>query len=209
MARKATLRSLIASRRIKALALLPFLLAATKSTLDPSEALAGRYYRQFPNGNVDGDKYTGEDIVEIVPVASGAAYVRIQLDFFNGHQCNIYGIARSENDALVYRDPSPTYDGRPCALTVKRAGRSLSIDDEEGTCHYSHCGARGSFSGVELPYSSKRPIRYMPRLKASDQYRLALDEWRTGTPIEELLKKELPPPEDRHSNCAAPCPMIN
>ena len=207
MARKAAHRSLIGLRRLKALALLPFLLAATKSTLDPAQALSGRYYRQFPNGNIDGDKYTGEDVVEIVSVAPGSAYVRVELDFFNGHECSIYGIARSENDALVYRDPSPTYDGKPCVLTVKRAGRSLLIDDDEGTCHFSHCGARGSFSDVKLPYSSKRPIRYMSLLKASDQYRWALDEWRTGTPIEEQWKNELPPHENNPPDCAGPCPM--
>jgi len=100
--------------------------------------------------------------------------------------CAITGVARAEGDALVYRDPRPAFgkDGR-CVLTIRRAGKSLSIDDGELTsCSPGYCGVRGTLSGVTLPYASKRAIRYLPRLKASAQYRAALAEWRTGKPVE-------------------------
>jgi hypothetical protein len=64
---------------------------------------------------------------------------------------------------------------------------------------------RGTLSKVAVPYASKRPIRYLPRLKASQEYRWALDEWRTGTPISEQWKKEQPPKApgcERPADCA-------
>lgn len=163
---------------MRALLALPLLLAVGPAA-DPVQDLAGRYYRQFPNGTMAGDKYTGQDIVEIVPVTPRAAYVRLSLDFFNGHVCGIYGIARVEGDALVYRDPrDPGEGGKPCLLTIRRKGAKLGWSDGEGSCK-DYCGMRGTLNG-ELPFASKRPIRYLPKLKASRQYREAIEEWRTG-----------------------------
>ena len=164
------------------------LLATGASAPDPAQTLAGRYYKQSQLHIVgyESEPYTGEDIVEIVPIAPRAAYVRVHLDYDNGHMCAIYGVARAEGAALVYRDPRPAFReyGR-CVLTIRRAGKSLSIDDGELTrCSPGYCGVRGTLSGVTLPYASKRPIRYMPRLKASREYRNALAEWRTGKPVE-------------------------
>ena len=158
-------------------ALLPLMLAATRAAPDPAQALAGRYYRQFPDASVTGEKYRGEDIVEIVPVSPAAAYFRVHLDYYNGHTCGIFGVARSEGGALVYRDPDRQPDGRSCVLRLQRSGGSLSIDDEGGSCK-SDCGARGSLSDVKIPYASRRPITYLARLKGSPQYRDAIREWR-------------------------------
>ena len=147
---------------------------------DPVKSLAGRYYKQFADGLVTGEKYTGEDIVEIVPVGRDAAYVRIHLDYYNGHQCGIYGVARAEGDALVYRARKTPYEDQPCVLTVRKSGKSLSIDDGNSTCS-GYCGARGTLSNVEVPWSSKRPIRYLARLKHSPRYRQALAAWDNGS----------------------------
>lgn len=153
------------------------LAGATSSTVNPAHALAGRYYRQFADGLVSGEKYAGEDVAEIVPIGPSQAYIRVHLDYYNGHSCGIFGVARGEGAALVYRSPQRQYDGRKCVLTIRRADRSLSIDDAGGTCA-GNCGARGSLSNVTIPYSSKRPIRYMARLKSSREYRDALAEAR-------------------------------
>jgi len=176
-------------RRVMAAVFFVILLGAGPAKPDPVQTLAGRYYRQFTDALVTGEKYTGEDIVEIVPVASNAAYIRIHLDYYNGHNCGIYGVAQTHDDELVYRDPDPDYDGGHCVLRVKRTGSSLLIDDGNGTCS-SSCGARGTLSDVKLPYGSKRPIRYLSRIKASREYRWALEEWRTGVPITEQAKRE-------------------
>jgi hypothetical protein len=164
---------------IMALAIVPISLAATRASADPAKELQGRYYTAFQDALITGETYLGENIVEIVPVRRNAAYVRIHLDYYNGHSCGIFGIAGSIGETLVYRDPKPQYDGTSCALSLKREGGSLLIDDHGGSCS-AYCGARGSLSKVRLPYRSKRPIRYLARLKSSSEYRQAVAEWMKG-----------------------------
>jgi hypothetical protein len=55
--------------------------------------VAGVYKEQFQNAFVNGEKYPSEDVLEVVPVDSDAAYVRMDLEFSNGHSGRIYGIA--------------------------------------------------------------------------------------------------------------------
>lgn len=175
-------------RPLVVLALAPLLLAAGASAPDPARMLAGRYYAQHPGLTINGfeyEPYTGEDVVEIVPIGPRTAYVRAHLDYVNGHYCAIYGVAKAEGQALVYRDPRPGLgEHGSCVLTIRRSNTSLVLDDGEKRGCYGYCGARGSLNNVKMPYSSKRAIRYMPRLKASREYRNALAEWRTGKPVE-------------------------
>lgn len=169
-----------AAGRLVALALAATAIGAgAVAAYDPVRALAGRYSRGFDNGTVDGSRYRSEDVVEIVPVDRTHAYVRLELAFFNGHSCGEAVIAQRLGDALVYTGPRDDayVHGRPCRLTIRRSGRSLIWDDAGGTCKAS-CGARGSFSNGRLPWASKRPIRYMARLKGSREYREALAAWR-------------------------------
>ena len=79
----------------------------------PIDTLAGVYKTQFKNGNIDGGKYDSEDILEIVKVSPTAAYVRTHLEFFNGHVCNIQGVADVEDGALVYRAREKNVQGKP------------------------------------------------------------------------------------------------
>ena len=79
----------------------PMLLAADRPLPDPAHSPAGRYFSQFADGRVTGEKYTGEDIVEVVPVASHAAYIRVHLDYYNGHTCGIYEVASSRAMLLL------------------------------------------------------------------------------------------------------------
>ena len=159
------------------LLLAPLLFAAAPVADDPVAALAGRYSQHFRNGTVDGETYWSDDVVEIVPVDARHAYVRASTNFFNGHSCDISGIARAEGEALVYHDPGPPGPfGTRCVLTLHRSGRNLHFDDGDGGCK-GYCGARGSFADATMPWASKRPIRYLQRLKASQAYRNAMAEW--------------------------------
>jgi len=155
--------------------------AATGAS-SPVTTLAGRYSSHFQNGLVDGSTYWSDDVVEIVPVSADAAYVRAELQFYNGHSCSIAGVAKAQGDALVYRAPVTPDPDDHCVLTVRRKGTSLLIDDGDNSCK-SYCGARGSLGDQTLPWRSKRPITYMARLKTSSTYRDALTEWRTGKPV--------------------------
>ena len=146
-------------------------LAASSNSIDD---IAGVYKHQFQNGLVDGSKYTSEDILEIVKVSPGEAYIRAHLEFYNGHLCAVAGVARSESDALVYR-PRDNGQGK-CALALRRKGDRLVFEDPGDACKLDFCGARGVFNGQEFPLSGRRPIRYMSRLLASREYAAAMAE---------------------------------
>lgn len=145
----------------------------------PAEQLAGRYGRHFINGMVHGPAIAVDDVIEIVPVSDRAAYVRLELNFFNGHICTLSGVAEEEDGALVYREPLEQDQPRRCTLRIARQGRQLRLSDGGGSCSI-YCGARGSLQDAALPWSSRRRITYMDRLRGSEAYRIALEEWRTG-----------------------------
>jgi hypothetical protein len=157
------------------------LAAIAAAPASPVSSLAGRYSRHFQNGMTDGSKFGSDDVVEIVPIDATHAYFRADLQFYNGHTCGISGVAKATGDTLVYTEKKPQYDGAPlCRLEISASGKSLMLDDGDGTCQ-SYCGARGSLGGFDfIPLSSKRPITYMAKLKGSDEYKSAIDDWKSG-----------------------------
>jgi len=144
---------------------------------DVLNALSGRYSSHFENGDVQGNVYWSDNVAEIVAVTGDAAYIRIELNFYNGHTCSISGIGQVSDGRILYNDHAETSpDEPPCILSVSKKGDNLLIDDGEGSCKM-YCGARGSLSGDTLPFSSRRPISYINRLKSSQEYKDALQSW--------------------------------
>jgi hypothetical protein len=139
------------------------------------DAIAGVYKKQFKNGLVSGEKYESEDILEIVKVSPTSAYIRAHLEFFNAHQCNINGVAKADGNVLVYRGETNS-QGKQCLLSVKVAGGKIALDDKDGACAIGTCGARGMYNGTAFELKKKRAIRYMDRLKKSDEYLDSIDE---------------------------------
>lgn len=119
--------------------------------------LAGRYTYSFRNGDVTGARFTSTDTLVIVPVDRRRAVFDMQLNFFNGHECSIGGLAVLEGNRLVFRDPEPGYDGRRCTLTIWRDRARLRWDDGEDSCR-GNCGARGSLGDGGMAWTSRRPI---------------------------------------------------
>jgi hypothetical protein len=144
---------------------------------------AGVYKHRFANGDVSGEHYKSEDILEIVPVDASAAYFRLHTEFFNGHICDISGVARQRGEALVYDGPKDV-DGHPCRLHLAPAPGGISIyEDENGACRAQTCGARGGYgykpdNPPEFTFAARREIRYLPRLLGSSEYKAALAEYR-------------------------------
>jgi hypothetical protein len=144
--------------------------------------LQGVYKHRFQNGTVDGEKYQSEDIVEIVPFDATSIYIRTHIEFFNGHQCDISGIAKYENGIFVYRSSEKTFGtDLYCNLKVSQDEKNINLTDideanQVSTCSY-YCGARGTFNNYSISKSSKRNIRYLDRLKASAQYNSAVEEY--------------------------------
>jgi hypothetical protein len=95
-------------------------------------------------------------------------------------QCGIAGIASHEGGAFVYRAPSIVPGEPECALRLGVRGDRLFLTDraapgEASSCR-GYCGVRGSLGDYSIARSSKRTIRYMDRLKASPNYRRAVEE---------------------------------
>lgn len=168
---------------------LPSSFAGGAETPPLIQTLAGRYSKHLLNGMMDGERYWSDDVVEVVPLRDEAAFVRVALQFANGHGCDLSGVAKVEHDQLVYREsPLPGYSlpvpgswevEHPCVLRLSRVGAKLQLDDGEGSCHGWHCGMRGTLTWA-LPFSSRRPITYMPLIKVSRQYQDALTRWGSG-----------------------------
>lgn len=155
-------------------------LAQSLSTL-PSD-LAGQYGGQHRYRSPDNNRYELHDLVEIVPVDARHAYVHIYLESFaGGHQCEIAGIAKERGRALVYVAPRSRDESARCTLTVRRQGAKLLWSAPEVSCR-AYCGTNASLASGDLPWSSKRPIRHLSRLKQRAPYTEALSEWQTGKP---------------------------
>jgi hypothetical protein len=123
-----------------------------------AQDLAGRWTHRFTSGDITGARFPVEDEVLIVAVDRSHAIFAIQLNFFNGHECSIGGLATLEGRQLVYRDPENRgYDGSPCTLRIWRDGGRLRWDDGEGTCQ-AFCGARGGLRGGEMRWAARRPL---------------------------------------------------
>jgi hypothetical protein len=166
----------IRSMRRRSLVAAAFLAAASSlACATDVDTVAGVYKKSFPNGNIDGGKYQSEDILEIVKVSPTAAYVRTHLEFFNGHVCNIWGVANAEGDALVYHG-GKNVEGKQCLFSVKAQAGKVTLDDKDGACAIGTCGNRGMYNGTAFELKKRRPIRYMDVLMNSDQYKDAIDE---------------------------------
>ncbi|WP_353400713.1 hypothetical protein [Duganella hordei] len=152
------------------------------------DQMQGVYKHRFANAVYVGEgkpdePYQSEDIVEIVRYDDERIYFRAELQFYNGHTCSISGIAKYDQGHFVYRDPQAPLPGEaPCTMSISTNAGQLSLTDRingSASCHPGHCGARGSLSDYTIPTSAKRNIRYMDRLKASTEYKQAVDELST------------------------------
>jgi hypothetical protein len=156
--------------------------AAASSTSAAATAFlakaAGVYKVRFRNELVDGTAFESENILEVVPVADDAAYVRLHLEFYNGHMGALSGIARVGKNSLIYDDGE--VGAEHCVLElVWTADKVVTRADYEKTpgCRNYH-GARGSLDRQEFPLSGRRTIRYMQRLKDSREFKAAMESYR-------------------------------
>ncbi|WP_443749928.1 hypothetical protein [Asticcacaulis solisilvae] len=161
---------------VLALMAAPAMAATTAPDLDKA---AGVYMHQFQNATVDGQTYTSQEVFELVKLSPGTAYFRIHSEFFNGAECNLWGVADLMPDALTYFGPAGLEGQPPCVLKFKATPQGLITEDAGGGCDAQACGARGTLdSGGKAVYkfTARRPIRYMKRLLASTEYKDAVKE---------------------------------
>ena len=162
------------------------------------DKIAGVYRNRFTNRFVRSEDgiYQSEDVLEVVPLDKNTAYVRMSLQFFNGHSGGIYGVATVQGRTLVYDNRKAGSDH--CIVQYiwedKEIVTKADYDVTPGCTHYH--GARGSLNGAKFKRSSKREIRYMTRLKASREFREATEKYRTeaAPTISSPLKSQLSKP---------------
>ncbi|NDF12109.1 MAG: hypothetical protein EB060_04770 [Proteobacteria bacterium] len=143
------------------------------------EKMEGVYKKRFKNGTIDGGEYPSEDIFEFVRIADSAAYIKMSLEFFNGHGCGISGVAEYKKvGGFVFQDPAKE---NSCLLTIKLDGDKISFEDPENNCS-KFCGARGSFNAKSFTLKQKRAIRYMPIILKSEDYQNALKQYKERHP---------------------------
>ena len=140
--------------------------------------VAGVYRHRFKNAHVDGTTYESEDILEVVPVNDSAAYVRMDLEFYNGHSGRIYGIATYGKNSLVY-DNGKEGDRRCVVEYVWSVDSVVTRADYDQTpgCLAYH-GTRGTLDDAKFLIKSRQTIRYMDRLKNSPEFAEAMEEYR-------------------------------
>jgi hypothetical protein len=145
--------------------------AAGAGNLD-LDKLAGLYVNRFTNADISGRHFPGADVLELVKVTPTTAFFRTHLDFFNGHECQLSGIAEADGASLVYRDPA-----QQCELHIDVANGKLTFDDKDYHCREQSCGMRGGYSGIAFALKSRHPIAGIAKLKASSDYAQALKEF--------------------------------
>lgn len=144
------------------------------------DKMAGVYKRRFKNGDTSGATYKSEDVFEFVPVSESAVYLKMHLNFFNGHECGIAGIAEYKKvGGFVFQDDDAVL-GR-CLLTVSLTGDKVNFSDPTGSCQ-KFCGARGGFSNEGFELSRRRTIRYMPAILGSTDYTKAIEAYEKRHP---------------------------
>ncbi|MBW8901787.1 MAG: hypothetical protein JF619_27590 [Massilia sp.] len=171
--------------------LLALLCTCVASAQEPArlmQDMAGVYKQRWMSATITPGKapgeadvpYQAEDVIEIVPYDADHVYVRAHLDFYNGHTCDIAGMGRYEQGAFVYHDPERLApEEPPCVLKVSVEGGKLTLTDRAApdapeSCR-TYCGARGALE-YAIGMDKRRPIRYLDRLRASRQYRQAVDD---------------------------------
>ncbi|MCJ2186090.1 hypothetical protein [Novosphingobium beihaiensis] len=148
-------------RNIMLVGIATLIMAATAAPLPLLTELAGQYTHKFKNGDISGDTYYSTDVVKIFPLDRESALISMELNFFNGHACSVYGVAKVEREKLVYRDRSEWLpDERECTLNIWRDQDRIRWEDE-GTCQF-HCGSRGGLSNGEMSVTSRRAISARP-----------------------------------------------
>jgi hypothetical protein len=141
--------------------------------------VAGVYKEQFQNAFVSGEKYQSEDVLEVVPVDEHAAYVRMDLEFANGHSGRIYGVATYGRNSLTY-DNGKSGDEHCVVEYVWSTDMVLTKANYEKTpgCSFYH-GARGSLDGAKFSVKKRRAIGYMQRLKDSREFNEAIEHYKS------------------------------
>lgn len=131
------------------------------------DEIDGVYKRRILNRTMDGDQYESEDILEIVRMSKNSIYFKTSLEFDNGHQCNLHGLATYRNNhRFLFIDTEVDEQKRTCLLTITPTKTGLELAELNEACR-AYCGVRGTFNGIRFNKSLRIPFPPLPPLKQS------------------------------------------
>jgi hypothetical protein len=117
------------------------------------EAMAGSYRHIFPNGDVQGDKFTSTDTLTITKLSDTSVRYSLQLEFFNGHQCTRNGVASYRKAGFFVEQSKAELGnvaGQLCVFELIPANKGVELRDPTGICRTTDCGARGGYNGASF-----------------------------------------------------------
>ncbi|WP_044563140.1 hypothetical protein [Azospirillum sp. B4] len=134
--------------------------------------LAGLYKHRVRTA--DGPGHEAENVFEIVGVGDAAAYVRMQLFFYDGQTCGIAGVAEYKKiGGFVFQDPD-RHD--QCLLTVSLTGGEVGFSDPNGSCQ-KFCGTRGSLTEETFLLKQKKKARSLSVLRKTPEFQQAMQDY--------------------------------
>lgn len=131
---------------------------------DPAEGgrmaakIAGQYRHSFPNGDVQGDKFTSTDTLTIRPVGAASIHFEVELNFYNGHECSLSGGALYRKDGSFVFDDSARNalaNTPACRLAIIPTGEGVRFQDITGGCKLNYCGERGGWDGEGFTFKER------------------------------------------------------
>jgi hypothetical protein len=123
----------------------------------------------FPKMGGGGERFPGTDTLDVLRYDDAHAYVAVHLDFFNGHSCDIEGMAAFAGGALTLEPPELTPGEGRCRVTITPDARAFTLAAPATAC-LNYCGARGRLDGAQLPRASRRPIPHRAALMRSQDF---------------------------------------
>ena len=122
-----------------------------------ASAMKGSYRHSFPNSDVDGDHFTSTDTLDIAPLPDHAIRFSADLQFYNGHECSIDGVAKfAKAGFFVFQDKANNAGPLGCVLEIIPDKDGVRLSDPTGGCKMISCGERGGYSGAAFTFKDRR-----------------------------------------------------
>jgi hypothetical protein len=138
-------------------------LASVTDSGDPAraeseaQAIRGSYRHSFRNGDVDGDHFTSTDRLDIAPLSDHTIRFSVDLQFYNGHECSIDGIAKfAKPGFFVFQDKDEDAGPLGCVLEIIPGKAGVTLADPTGGCKRISCGERGGYGGAAFSFKDRR-----------------------------------------------------
>lgn len=135
---------------LAALTLFPNVAPGTPET--PPEQIFGIYADRvevcLSNSGCQGQTL---NYVLVAPRPNRGVGVQIGLAFSAGHSCELEQNGEWESDRIVVRMFYQDQGEKECRLELFFKGNNIILNDVGDRCRLFTCGARGSYTGMELP----------------------------------------------------------